>query len=313
MDFIMVISTQNQERSSVSIWLQASRPFAYSASVTPIIVGAMVALAYYPGEISWFLFPIALIAGVLFHAGTNLVSEYFDYKKGVDRVETYGSSRVLVEKLLDPKSVLIGGYVAFAVGFALGGILIYFRGLEMLMFGGIGLLGGYFYTGAPFGYKYVALGDFLVFTLMGPLMVIGTFFTLTGDFNINVLYISLPVGFLVAAILHANNLRDIMHDSQVKVKTVAILVGIKGSIAEYYFLVIGSFISVVIMTIFGVLSPWTLLVFISFPQALSNLKEIAKAEIDKPENIAMMDVKTAQHHMMFGLLLSIGLVLTHLF
>ncbi len=308
----MVISTQNQERSSISIWFQAFRPFAYSASVTPVLVGAMIALAYYPGEIKWFLFPIAMIAGVLFHTATNLVSEYFDYKKGVDRIDTYGSSRVIVESLLEPRKVLVAGYIAFALGFALGGILIYFRGVEMLLFGVIGLLGGYFYTGAPFGYKYVALGDFLVFTLMGPLMVIGTYFTLTGDFNMNVLYISLPVGFLVAAILHANNLRDVLHDSNVKIKTMAILFGLKGSIAEYYFLVLGSFLSVVIMTIFEVLSPWTLLVFISFPQALANLREISKAEIEKPEKIAMMDVKTAQHHMMFGLLLSIGLLLSHL-
>lgn len=308
----MVISTQNQERSSISIWFQAFRPFAYSASVTPVLVGAMVALAYYPGEIKWFLFPIAMIAGVLFHTATNLVSEYFDYKKGVDRIDTYGSSRVIVESLLEPRKVLVAGYIAFGLGFALGGILIYFRGVEMLLFGFIGLLGGYFYTGAPFGYKYVALGDFLVFTLMGPLMVIGTYFTLTGDFTLNVLYISLPVGFLVAAILHANNLRDVLHDSNVKIKTMAILFGLKGSIAEYYFLVLGSFLSVVIMAALGILSPWTLLVFISFPQALGNLKEISKAEIEKPEKIAMMDVKTAQHHMMFGLLLSIGLLLTHL-
>lgn len=308
----MVITTQNQERSNISIWFQAFRPFAYSASITPVLVGAMIALAYYPGEISWFLFPVAMIAGVLFHTATNLISEYFDYKKGVDRIDTYGSSRVIVESLLDPRKVLIAGYIAFALGFALGGILIYFRGVEMLLFGIIGLLGGYFYTGAPFGYKYVALGDFLVFTLMGPLMVIGSYFTLTGDFNLNVLYISLPVGFLVAAILHANNLRDVMHDSSVKIKTMAILFGLKGSIFEYYFLVIGSYLSVIVMTVFGILSPWSLLVFISLPQALGNLKEISKAEIDKPEKIAMMDVKTAQHHMMFGVLLSIGLVLTRL-
>ena len=78
-----------------------------------------------------------------------------------------------------------------------------------------------FYTGKPIGYKYIALGDFLVFTLMGPLMVIGSYYVLTGDYNTNVLYVSLPVGFLVAAILHANNLRGIVHDTQANVKTLA--------------------------------------------------------------------------------------------
>ena len=93
----------------------------------------------------------------------------------MDRPHTYGSSRVLVEGLLTPKEVLTGGIVLFAAGFALGLTMVFFRGAPVFWLGVVGLLGGYFYTGNPVGYKYIALGDFLVFTLMGPLMVIGSY------------------------------------------------------------------------------------------------------------------------------------------
>ncbi len=301
------------ERSQFSIWMQAARPFAYSASVIPLLVGAMIALAYYPGPVLWWLLPVVIIAGILFHTGTNLVSEYYDLKKGVDREDTFGSSRVLVEGLMEPQKLLLGGILTFAVGFVLGLILVYYRGTDMLILGLIGLLGGFFYTGKPVGYKYFALGDLLVFALMGPLMVIGSYFALTGEFTWNVFYISLPVGFLVAAILNANNIRDIKHDKEAKVTTMATILGIAGSKVEYVLLVIGAFFSVIVMILAGILDYWSLLVLVSLPPALKNIKLISQAEETNPEKIAMSDVLTAQHHMMFGLLYSISLVLTALF
>lgn len=299
-----------QSRSKASLIMQAVRPFSFSASVVPVLVGAMFTLAYYEGEILWYLFPVILIASILLHSGTNLVSEYFDLKKGVDRRETFGSSKVLVEELLPPKTVLNAGYISFALGFLLGMILVYVHGLPILYLGLIGIAGGIFYTGKPIGYKYVAMGDILVFFLMGPFMVVGTFFSLTGVFDWNVAIVSLPIGFLVTAILNANNIRDIKHDTEAKVKTFATILGIDAAKKEYYFLVFGAYLSVIIMVLTGLLHFWTLLIIISLPVALKNIKDISIAEVNNPEAIAMMDIRTAQLHMQFGLLLTIGLLLT---
>jgi 1,4-dihydroxy-2-naphthoate octaprenyltransferase len=106
----------------------------------------------------------------------------------------------------------------------LGLPIIFARGEVILVLGIVGILGGFFYTGWPIGYKYVALGNFFVFLLMGPLMVIGTFYALTGQYSADVLYISLPIGFLVAN-PSANNLRDIIHDQKASIKTLAAVAG----------------------------------------------------------------------------------------
>ncbi len=305
----MIASTNIESRSKLSLWMQAVRPFAYSASVIPVLVGTALAYAYFIGSIDWYLFPIVLIASVLLHTGTNLVSEYWDYKKGVDRFDTFGSSRILVENLMQPKEVLVGGYVAFALGFFLGLILVYVRGWEMLILGIVGILGGIFYTSAPVNYKYVGLGDILVFLLMGPLMVIGSYYALTGDYNTQALLVSLPVGFLVTAILHANNLRDIKHDTEAKIKTLANIIGPKASQVEYFSLVLLAYITVIALVIFNYLSVWTLVVLLSLPPAIANLKTVLKADVNNPNEIAMLDVKTAQHHMLFGLLLTVGIII----
>ena len=300
---------KHQARTRVSVWLQAIRPFSFTASITPVVVGGVLSLSH-PGEIHWLLFPLVVICSLLLHAGTNVVSEYYDFTRGVDRPHTYGSSKVLVEGLLTLREVFYGGIVLFAVGFFLGLILVFFRGAPVFWLGIIGLLGGYFYAGKPVGYKYLALGDFLVFTLMGPLMVIGSYYVLTGAYTPTVLYVSLPIGFLVAAILHANNLRDIVHDGEADVRTVANLVGLKNARALYFLLVGAAYFSIVVMVGSGIIEPWTLLVFLSLPPAVKNLKSVVAARLDNVGAIAMIDIQTAQHHFLFGLLLTVGIGLS---
>jgi len=301
------------ERSQLSLWVQAVRPFSFTASLIPILLGMALAILEPNARILWGLFPIVVIGGILLQAGTNLVSEYYDLHKGVDRIETLGSSRVLVEKLIDPRSVLKAGLYCFATAFLLGLILVEFRGVPIFILGIIGILGGMFYTGKPVGYKYLALGDIFVFFLMGPLMVIGSYFSLTGLFSWKIFQISIPIGLLVTAIMHANNIRDIKHDSLANVRTIASVVGIKTAKIYYYALKLCAFASILVLYVIGTLEVWSLIVFISIIPAIANMKEISKAEVANPEKVMIIDVKTAQHHMLFGLLLIVGLILSKFF
>lgn len=294
------------QRSSLSIWLQAIRVFSFTASMIPVFVGAMLAL-FYNGYKNWELFPLVILCSLLMHAGTNLVSDYYDYKKGVDSENALGGSGVLVGKLLEPKKVLNVGIACFTLCFIIGLVFVQIRGINMLYLGIIGILGGYFYSGG-ISYKFIALGDVIVFWLMGPLMVIGSYFVITGIFSEEVALVSMPIGFLVTAILHANNLRDIKHDSDANVRTVANIIGLEGSKLQYYFLVLSAYISVIIMVVMDILPIWALLVVLSLPPAVKNMKSISKAQLENTKDISMIDIKTAQHHFLFGLLLIISLL-----
>lgn len=294
-------------RSMISVWLQAIRAFSFTASMVPVITGAMLALSF-DGAKRWELFPLVILCSLLMHAGTNLVSDYYDFKKGVDSEDALGGSGVLVGKLLEPSKVLIGGILCFVFCFLLGLLFVQIRGINMLYLGLIGILGGYFYSGG-ISYKFLALGDIIVFWLMGPLMVIGSYFVITGDFNTNVALVSMPIGFLVTAILHANNLRDIRHDSAANVRTIANIIGLDGSKIQYYFLILAAYLSVFVMIAADILPLWTLLVLLSIPPAVKNIKTVSKASLERTSEIAMIDIQTAQHHFLFGMLLIIGLLI----
>jgi 1,4-dihydroxy-2-naphthoate octaprenyltransferase len=300
-------STIDQKRTLLGVWFQATRPFSLTASVLPVVIGAVLA-ATADGPVDWPLFPLIVACSLLFHIGTNMVSDYFDYVKGVDRDETLGGSRVLFEGQITPRQLLAAGVLLFAVGFSLGLLLVAVRGWPIFLLGVIGLLGGWFYTGGPVAYKYVALGDILVFILMGPLMVIGSYLALTGGFNLTVFYASLPVGCLVAAILHANNLRDIPHDAKANIRTMAMVLGVPAAKAIYVGLVAVAYLVVLVMVLAKLVTPLALAVGITLPLALRNVKAVLASVPGRPESIAMGDVMSAQLHLAFCALFGIAIL-----
>ena len=274
--------------------------------MAPVFLGAAIAI-YLRREAYWLLFPLIVAASLAIHAATNLVNDYFDYIKGVDCNETLGSSRLLVEGTLPPRRILTGGIVLFALTAAIGLVFIAVRGWPILVIGVVGMLGGFFYTAAPLAYKYRGIGDAMVFLLMGPLMVIGSYFVLTGRYEHSVLWISLPVGFLVAAILSANNLRDIRHDTEAHIRTTACLLGHRLARYEYVFLLTGAYAAVVSMVLVKVLPVWSLVVLLTTPMALKNIRLALASRPENPERIATLDVQTAKLHLAFGALLIISL------
>ncbi len=300
--------TMDTPHNQLRAWIQAARPFSFTASMTPVFLGAAL-VPYFKQSGRWELLPLIAIASLLMHAATNMVSEYFDYRKGVDRPDTHGGSRVLVDQLLSPNQVFVVGLLLFAVSAGIGLVFIAIYGWPILLLGLVGILGGFFYTATPVGYKYLGLGDLCVFMLMGPLMVIGSFYVLTGSWHTNVLLISLPVGFLVAAILSGNNLRDILHDTQAGINSTATVLGHRWARLEYCALIVFAYIVTIGMIAFRILPLWSLLTFLTVPPAVKNIKAALKSNVDEPKQIAMLDEQTAQLHLPFGLLLIISVLL----
>jgi 1,4-dihydroxy-2-naphthoate polyprenyltransferase len=298
--------------STIKLWLRAVRPFAYPASIIPVLLGTIVAVN--DGFFKLGLFLLTLAGGLLLHTGTNLINDYFDYTNGIDTPDSYGSSGVLVASLMEPKKILLGGLVALSLVVPIAIALFVARGPLLLVLGACGLLGGYFYTAKPIAYKYRGLGVPLVFLLMGPLMVGGAYFVQTGTITVPVLFISLPVGCLVGAILHANEYRDIEQDKLQGIISPSIILGRRKARFLYYLLVGGAYLIVITMVLSGTLSIWALLTLVTLPFALKPIRviEVSAHGNDSPQ-LPLVDVLTAQLHLQFGLLLIFGVTLGRLF
>ena len=289
-------------------WFLASRPWSFSMTAISVSVGGALAAIY--GDFSWFLYLVTLAGTILLHAATNLINDYYDVKSGVDTQEVATAQyrpHPLVEGKLEARHVRTAAYILYGLSTLIGIYLAATRGWELMWIGLIGAFASLTYTAPPLKYKYSALGEISVFLMWGPLMVASSFFVQRQEFNIDAFWISLPFGVLVALVLLANNIRDIAHDRDKGVLTLAMVLGQHKGILLYGTLVVVAYLGIILMSIVGPLYLWSLIVLASLPLAIRLLKQM------KEHVPADADARTAQLDTAFGVLLVVSLVLAGVF
>ncbi len=296
-------------RSTVAIWWRAVRPFSFTASATPVLVGSAAAFA--SGRFDPGLFLVTLMAAVAIHAATNLVNDYYDHLRGVDTSASLGPSGVIQRGLLQPRSVLVGAVVLYAVGGLLGLRLVAVVGWPVLIIGIVSLLAGYAYTGGPLPLGYLGLGDLVVLVFMGPVIVLGSYYVQARTVAPTAVWASLPMGALVTAILVVNNLRDLEGDRAHGKRTLATVLGSEGTRIEYLALLLGTYMVLGVGVALHALPPLALLAVLTLPRAFITW-QIVRQETD-PLALTRAGLRgTAGLHLWFGLLLSLAFLLTRL-
>ncbi|TME64308.1 MAG: LLM class flavin-dependent oxidoreductase [Chloroflexi bacterium] len=289
---------------------EIARPFSFTASTVPVAAGG--ALAALAGAFDPGLFLASLVGAVALHVGTNVTNEIYDVRKGVDTIVSPRASHAIVKGRITDRAAYRFAIAAFGVAFLMGLILTSARGWPIVALGIAGIVGGYTYTAPPFQYKFGPIGIPLVFLLMGPLMVIGTFYAVSGSFDARAVAVSIPVGLLVAAILHGNEWRDISEDARAGAKTFSVQAGRSAAHWLYVALVVGAYLALSAGVVVGLLPTWTLLAMLSLPLLVRQIRSSELGATGQQRAIAMIDLETAQLHAAFGYLLVAGLVVAAL-
>lgn len=283
-----------------AVWWRAVRPHSFTASITPVFVGASA--AYYTGTFEAIPLLVTLIASVAIHAGTNLANDYYDHVRGADTSESPGPSGVIQEGLLAARSVLIGSIAAFTIGGLLGLYLVAIRGWIVLLLGVLGALAGFTYTGGPLPLGYVGLGDLVVFAFMGIATVLGTYFIMTGSFLPTAAWAAVPIAALVTAILVINNLRDVDEDRAAGKRTLATFIGKRATRIEFLLLVVAAYAAVIAGILVRALPYQAAVIFVTIPRALRVWRTV-RTEEDRRQLTAGLR-GSARLHFNFGLLLA---------
>jgi 1,4-dihydroxy-2-naphthoate octaprenyltransferase len=270
----------------------------------PVLVGSALAAA---AEVFRPLpFVAALFASLLIQVGTNLANDYFDFRKGADTAARLGPVRVTQSGLLAPEAVRAGIVATFGLAALIGLYLVFVGGWPILLIGLLSIAAGVLYTAGPYPLAYHGLGDIFAFLFFGLIAVCGTALLHFGAIPAAAVLASLPVAFLVTAILVVNNLRDIDTDRAAGKHTLAVLIGRAATRVEYAALVVGAYLVPPLMWLLGEAGPlaaW--LPWLSIPLAVAPLRTVFTAE-GRTLNMALR--QTATLHMIFGALFAIGLL-----
>jgi len=230
--------------------------------LTPVCLALGVAVAWVSGEaVDWPSLAVILLGGVMAHASVNALNEYADFRSGLDfktqRTPFSGGSGTLVKQPQLAARALLIGAGSYLVTLACGLYLVWRAGWGLVPLGLLGLLLIYLYDGPISRNRYlVLLAPGLGF---GPLMVLGTYYGLTGSFSYTALLASLVPFFLVNSLLLLNQVPDVEADRGVGRDNFAIALGPDGSAMLYGGTLLLAYLALCLGVLVGLLPPMALL------------------------------------------------------
>ncbi len=286
----------------VQVWVYASRPKTLVIGISPVAIGATLAINQ--GIFSPLMFLFTLLTALAIQIGTNLANDYFDFIKGADTQERKGFMRVTQAGLVAPTRIKKAMIAAFAIACLSGSYLIWQGGLPIALLLAVSIALGVLYTGGPFPLAYLGLGELFAFLFFGPIAVLGTYFLQTGTLSQEALIMGMPPGAFAMAFLIVNNVRDIEEDRLANKKTIAVRFGRTFGTCQYFFSI---FLSLVPILLFYTDHPFSLLTLLILLPAIPLLRMMASHQ--DPRLLNQLFAKTGKLQWLFTLLFCIGWML----
>jgi 1,4-dihydroxy-2-naphthoate octaprenyltransferase len=285
-------------------WIAASRPHTLSAAAVPVAVGSALAAAQ--GQFAWHLFALTLLGSLLVQIGTNFTDEFADHGATASAHKYLAPHKVIARGLLSVRAVKLGALAVFALATLIGLRLVAHAGWPLLAVCVVSLACAYGYSAGPLPLGDLALGEGVVFLLMGPVMVMSTVYVQTLHWEALALWYSLPVGALVTAILMANNLRDAEEDRIHGRRTLVTVFGVRAVRTAHGVLVALAFACPLLALLAGWATPWVLLPWLTLPLAF-RVWRLLRAEGQRERLHAALK-GTSGLHLGYGLLLAVALL-----
>ncbi|HSL00893.1 MAG TPA: 1,4-dihydroxy-2-naphthoate octaprenyltransferase [Rubrobacteraceae bacterium] len=293
-------------RPDLGEWFRLARPFSLTAAAVPVFFGT--ALAFRDGAFSWGPFLAMLVGSLLIQAATNMFNEFYDEQRGLDTASSVGIAGSIVAGRMHARAVLYGALLCYTLALFCGIYLIVVGGWPILVLGCLSALGGYLYSAGPRPVAYTAASEAAVFLFMGVLIVVIAYAVqLPGALPLYVPLAALPIGGPVAAILLANNLRDMTSDRRGGRRTLPIVLGREVAVLVYRALLFEAYVAVAALMVSGIVPPECALVLLSAAMAIRLSREISQTTT--PQRLDPVVKRTAGLHLLFGLLYTAGVLL----
>ncbi|MBN1094059.1 1,4-dihydroxy-2-naphthoate polyprenyltransferase [Blastococcus sp. TML/M2B] len=249
-------------------WLAGARPRTLPAALAPVLVGTGAAAALDGFRPLTAL--LALVVALALQVAVNYANDYSDGTRGTD-ADRVGPMRLVGSGAATPRAVLVAAVLSFAVAAVAGLALAALTSWWLVAVGAVCILAAWTYTGGPIPYGYRALGEVFVFVFFGLVAVVGTTYVQTGTRPGLAYAVAVPIGLLTVAILVVNNLRDIHGDAAVGKRTLAVLLGERGTRLAFAGLFVAALAVVVAV---GVVRPWVLITLLAVPLGVPPVRTV---------------------------------------
>lgn len=288
-------------------WWQAARPHTLPAAATPVLVGG--GLATGDGVFRWGPFLAAMGGALAIQVAANFTNDLSDARKGADTRDRIGPPRMVASGVISEKQMMMATTIAFALASIAGVYLIAEAGWVIAAIGLASIVAAVGYVGGPRPYGYRGFGELFVFVFFGLIATVGSRYVHDRSAPLDSWLLAIPVGFLVTAILVANNVRDIDTDAATGKRTLAVMIGRERTRALFAVLVFGAFVAIAVFGVFGWTAQATLFAIFLAPFS-AGLVRTVYAKTEGPALIRVLK-GTARLHLLVGLVLAAGAAMGH--
>lgn len=214
---------QWQELDWVSRWLVASRAAVLVMTLTSAVIAGLLALSM--GKFDIVLFGLASLGLCLAHATNNLINDLVDFLTGVDAdnyLRTQYGSQTVQSGLLSVNQLFAYAAITGALALMIGLYFIALRGMPVLWLVAAGAFFVLFYT---WPLKHFGLGEPAVLLVWGPLMVGGTFYVISGQWQNGVAITGLAYALGPTAVLFGKHIDKLDADRDKGIRTLPVILG----------------------------------------------------------------------------------------
>jgi 1,4-dihydroxy-2-naphthoate octaprenyltransferase len=259
-------------------WLKAIRIRFVLASV--IAVGNGLGVTYsIVKSIDVVYAALTFIGVICLHISIDLLNDYWDYKRGIDKVtkrtKFSGGSGVLPENILTSKSIYIAGILFLLIGTIVGSYLVLVRGITIAIILVFAIFAVYFYSTTIVN---AGLGEIFV-AVKGTLIVIGTVYVQIGALEPAALYNGIIIGLLSAVVLLVNSFPDYDADRSKGRRTLVIILGKQRASKIFPLLILIPYVLIMAGIVSSYTTVFSGLCFLSIPFAVRAISDLKNSNI----------------------------------
>jgi len=215
----------------MNVWIEGARPKTLIASLSPVMIGSVI--AFEQGIFHPLIFLLTILFAVAIQVGTNFANDYFDFRKGADTEARKGPRRLTQSGLVSPEAMKKATALIFGFAGLCALYLILQGGWVIALLALLSILFGYLYTGGPYPLGYLGIADLFVLVFFGPVAVAGTVYLQTHEVSLVAVLAGFAPGLISTAILTSNNLRDVNEDRTAGKQTLPVRFGLAFGRLEY--------------------------------------------------------------------------------
>lgn len=213
-------------------WIEAMRLRTLPVSLAGVTYAAGL------GILTWHLRVMPLVLCLFFallaQIASNFANEYYDFKRGFDRVGRDGPRRGVTEGDITPSAMKRATFLTLGLACIVGVTLVALYGSWwMYAVGIVTALGVMAYSTGPYPLSHHGLGELAVVCFFGIVPVCLTYILVGGAWGCWLLAAAAGIGLMGANVLIVNNYRDLDDDAAVGKRTIAVRLGRRSTAALY--------------------------------------------------------------------------------